>query len=412
MRVLILFIFTFIFLTPSYAVDWQEGIQEIKNNNAEFLSAKKQLESTQYLERAAYSGYFPKVSASAATNYGTSAINPTAVKTNALSVTATENLFSGFSDTAKINEAKFTSVGMQENLKTTIAKISYDYKSAFMNLIYAQKYIALTKDIINRREANLRLVQLRFESGRENIGSVHLSKAYLAQARYDHLVASNALSLSQASLAKVLGRSTYDDLSVSGVVPVSMPNFKEMNFIDLAVTTPEYKKATADEQIALSVLDSSKSSFYPSLNLSQSGTRANRDAGAWNNTWSVGADITFPLFNGGKDYFTSKSSNELYRSVVISKRNIQETNIVKLKEANAKFQEAISKLEVDQAFVEAGAIRERIAKEKYNNGLLTFDEWDIIENDLITRQKSLVQSERDRVVAEANWEEVQGKGVF
>jgi hypothetical protein len=48
----------------------------------------------------------------------------------------------------------------------------------------------------------------------------------------------------------------------------------------------------------------------------------------------------------------------------------------------------------------------------YNNGLITFTDWDIIENDLILRQKSLLQTERDRVVAEAAWEQVQGLGVI
>jgi outer membrane protein TolC len=404
MRFLILF--TFIFINNSYAIEWSEGITEIANNNAELLAAKKNLESSQYLETAAYSGFLPKVSAGAGTNHSNTA------KTNSLSVNATENLFSGFLDSSKINEAKLTTIGTQENLKSIIAKVSYDYKSAFMSLIYAQKYIILTNDIIKRREANLRLVELRFESGRENIGSLHLSKAYLAQAKYDHLIATNALSVAQANLAKVLGRSSYEDLSVTGIVPVKNLNNIKLNFLDLAVITPEYKKAVTDEKIAMSFLDIVNANFYPSLNLTGNGTRANRDGGAWSNTWSVGADITFPLFNGGKDYFTSKSSHELYRSAVFFKRNIQENGIVKLKDAYARYLESISKLEVDQAFVEAGNSRERIAKEKYNNGLLTFDEWDIIENDLINRQKSLLQSERDRVVAEANWEQVQGMGVL
>jgi hypothetical protein len=80
--------------------------------------------------------------------------------------------------------------------------------------------------------------------------------------------------------------------------------------------------------------------------------------------------------------------------------------------SNVRVSGKAEKLEVDALFVEAGTSRARIAKEKYNNGLLTFDEWDIIENDLITRQKTLVQTERDRVIAEALWEQVQGRGVI
>jgi outer membrane protein TolC len=56
--------------------------------------------------------------------------------------------------------------------------------------------------------------------------------------------------------------------------------------------------------------------------------------------------------------------------------------------------------------------RADIARTKYNNGLMTFENWDIIENDLIQRQKSFLQGQRDRVVAEAAWEQAQGKGVI
>jgi outer membrane protein TolC len=415
MRFFVLLTGIIYFMDFAWALDWSQGLQEVSQNNAEILSAKNSLQSSLYLQQSAKSGYLPKISANAGTNYTNSsatAVTVATVKTNSVAVTATENLFAGFSDSAKIDQALYAKEGAEANLQSVIAKVSFDYKSSFMNLLFAQKYILLTNDIINRRQANLKLVQLRFESGRENIGSLHLSKAYLAQAKYDHLVASNALGIAQSQLAKVLGRENREGIDIVGVVPVTIPEESKLNFNDLTFSTPEYKKALSEERISLTTIESSKSNFYPALNLSQNISRSSRDSGPWGNYWGIGAELSFPLFSGGKDYYSYKSSTELYRSSVMNKKNIQDSGIVKLKDAYAKFNEAIAKLEVDQAFVEAGNSRERIAKEKYNNGLLTFDEWDIIENDLIGRQKSLVQSERDRVVAEASWEQVQGKGVL
>lgn len=412
MRVFLLIFITFLFCESSFALIWSEGLKEVSQFNSEIIFAKNLLLSSQYQEKAAKSGFLPKVSASAGTNYGTSSVNVNAVKTNTLFLGATENLFSGYADSSKLNQAQYTREGLEASLKSALAKASFDYKAAFMNLLYAQKYILLAQDIIKRREANLRLVQLRFESGRENIGSLYLSKAYLAQAKYDHLIATNALGVAQSQLAKVLGRSEYEGLEVQGSVPVTNPHAENLNFKDLVFTTPEYQKAFTEEKVSLAAIDSANSNFYPSLNLLQNIGRTNRDSGAWTNTWSIGAELSFPLFDGGKDYYSAKSSHELYRASVVSKRNVQDSGVVKLKDAYAKYIEAIAKLEVDQAFVEAGSSRERIAKEKYNNGLLTFDEWDIIENDLIARQKTLLQTERDRVVAEALWEQFQGKGVL
>ena len=121
---------------------------------------------------------------------------------------------------------------------------------------------------------------------------------------------------------------------------------------------------------------------------------------------------SFPFFNGGNDYYTLKSVTEDYRASVKSTKNIEDTSVTNLKQAYTSYVEAAMKLEVDQAFLLAANSRERIAKAQYNNGLISFIDWDTIENDLILRQKTLLQSERERVIAEASWEQAQGRGVI
>jgi outer membrane protein TolC len=67
---------------------------------------------------------------------------------------------------------------------------------------------------------------------------------------------------------------------------------------------------------------------------------------------------------------------------------------------------------VDEDFLKAANARAEIARSKYSNGLMSFEDWDIIENDLINRQKAVLQSRRDRVTAEAAWEQVLGNGAI
>jgi outer membrane protein TolC len=62
--------------------------------------------------------------------------------------------------------------------------------------------------------------------------------------------------------------------------------------------------------------------------------------------------------------------------------------------------------------MEAAKLRAEIARRKYNNGLLIFDDWIIIENDYVTYSKNYLFTKRDRVIAEANWEYAQGEGVI
>lgn len=418
MRLTLLVLPTLFYLSTGSAADkitWEVGVIEAANSNSELNAAKSSLQSTQYQINVARSGYFPVVSATA--GYVRDSSNTP--KNYTASVNATENLFSGFSDSSKVDRAKFANSASAASLESVKAKVSFDLKSAFMGLVYSQKYITLTEDIIKRREANLKLVQLRFENGRENIGSLNLSKAYLAQSKFDHLQAINSLEVYQSQLARVLGREDYSNLEVSGMVPLSNPpydNIRKINYRDLVKDIPDYKKAYFQEQSAKTSIDLSKSNFYPSLNLNQSVGRIGRDTNALmssaNETWSIGANLTFPLFAGGKDFYSTKSASEDYRASALARKNTEESSITSLKDAYTKYVEAVMKLEVDEAFVLAASSRERIAKAQYNNGLISFIDWDTIENDLINRQKSLLQTQRDRVVAEAAWEQVQGRGVI
>jgi outer membrane protein TolC len=392
-------------------VSWEASVAEATNANTELQAAKSSLQSSQYQVNVARSGFLPSVTANAGYNYDSTG-QP---KNYSANITATEYLFSGFSDSAKMDRARLNVSSSEANLTSIKAKISFDLKSAYMGLLYAQKYIALTEDIIKRREANVRLVQLRFESGRENIGSLNLSRAYLAQAKFDHLQALNSLDVSQADLARVLGRDDYSTLEVSGEVPMTKPPYesnRQISYKDIIPELPDYKKAYFDEQSAKANIDLTKSSFFPSLNLTQTAGKTGREHNESNDTWSIGASLTFPLFSGGKDYYTYKGAAEDYRASALARKGIEESSVTKLKDIYTKYIEAVSKLEVDNAFSLAASSRERIGTAQYNNGLITFTDWDTIENDLIVRQKTLLQSQRDRVIAEAAWEQVQGKGVI
>lgn len=411
-------LFSFSHFTLAKTYSWPESVEETTKSNEELNAAKKLLNASSFQVSEARSVYFPQISASAGVNHGTSLISTDPKNSFNTSITATENLFSGFADSAKIDQAKLSKLSAEINLEVVKAKISFNLKSAFMGLLYSQKYIKLTEDIIKRRAANLRLVQLRFESGRENIGSINLSKAYLTQSKYDNTVAIHSLDLTRAQLAQVLGLEDYNvdtNLDVNGEVPVNDPQSlmnEKLNLKDLIQSVPEYKKALVDENNSKASIDLSKSAFFPSLNLSQSATRSGYESSPANKYWSIGATLTFPLFSGGKDYFSYKSASETYRAAVMTSKNTQSTTLAKIKELYNAYVEAVMKLEVDRSFVTAWESRDRIATAQYNNGLITFTDWDNIENELIISQKSLLQSERDRVIAEAAYEQALGKGVI
>jgi outer membrane protein len=401
-----------IFLSPALSLaaensfSWSELAQKARQSNEELKASEQSLQSSEYQSKGAASNFYPQISA------GVSATQSTTDEF-AVSLSATQNVFAGFQDSGKVSQSKASFEVAKANLQSAKAKVSYDLKSAVANLLYAQKYVKLSESILQRRELNLRQVQLRFDGGRENKGSLLLSKAYLEDARLDHLQAEQALFVAQGQLAKVLGDEEPAAYNFQGIIPISEPlKDSQIGFQNLVLETPSYRIAVAQEEISKASVTLAEANFYPSLNLNAT---TSQYGGTWypdQNRWSVGATLSVPLFNGGRDYFATRSALQSLRASAFTKSSTQKDQVVKLKSFYVSFVQSLQKLKVDQAYLEAADLREKISRQKYNNGLSSFDDWDLIESDLIRRQKSILQSEKDRVVTEAAWEQAQGKGVL
>lgn len=387
---------------------FSECLEIIKKNNGELQAAQESVQAAKDTLSASYSGFLPQVSANLSYNRGQTE-NNNAEGYNA-NLSATETLFNGFSDVAKISDAEGKLKAAQAQLQITLAKLSFDLKSAFAGVLYAQDSLKLSKSIEKRRSDNLNLVRLRFQSGRENKGSVLLSEAYLKQARLDVLKAQHSLDTAQATLVRVLGLPPEESVEITGTVPELTRPAQTPVFLDLAEKTPDIRQSQAQLQSAEAGLTTSRSNFYPTLSLKGSVGKNGEDFFPENDLWSVGATLSWSLFSGGRDYFTQKSSFAQKLVAENSLRNLRLDLIAKLRDAYAGFIEAVEDVSVSAAFAEAATTRAEIARSKYNNGLSSFDDWDIIENDLITRQKDLTLKRRDRVIAEATWQKTQGIG--
>lgn len=398
---------------PATVLSWEVCVQETAANNPELRAARASLEAAGYTAEGAYSGYLPQLSAGAGytDTSGSTASTTTSDTTYSTSVSLSQNLFAGFQDRAKIAQGAANREVAAASLAAAKAKLSQDLKSAFVGLRYAQDNVILTENIAHRREENLRLVELRFESGNENKGSYLLTKASLAQARYENLQAQQDLTSAQAQLDRVLGRGETGGLEVRGDIPLSEPG-KAPDFRELARQVPDYQQAASQQKSAEAGVTLARSGLYPSLNLSGSVGRTGDNWYPDGTHRSVGLNLNVPLYSGGKDYYATKSAVSSLEAAASNTDSAEHQLVVRLKQTYASYVESVEKLKVDQAFLDAAMTRADIARTKYNNGLMTFENWDIIENDLIQRQKSFLQSQRDRVVAEAAWEQAQGKGVI
>lgn len=392
-------------------LNWHEALAEVKNNNPELKSGREAVIAAQSLVSGSYSTFMPEMKASLSRTETKSRFSNLSVDNYTASLSASQNLFTGLSDMASIDQNKASAEISLSSLTALQAKISFELKSGFESLLYAQKSLGLTEQIMKRREENIKIVNLRYENGRENKGSLLLSEAYLGQARYDNLQAKFALEVAQAQLARLLGRNDFTTLEVEGEVP-PLEEQEAPSFGNISKATPDYNIALSQQKSAEAGVVVARSGFFPILNLTASKGRQDEYFFPEHETWSVGLNLTLPFFSGFKDYYSMKSSQAQLRS---SKFNVQNTDrqvVFRLDQAYTNFLLGRERYKMDQGFLKATTVRAEIARSKYNNGLLTFEDWDIIEGDLINRQKIFLQTQRDKLIAEAAWEQAQGKGVL
>jgi len=393
---------------------WSDCVKKTAEKNPEIQSAAATLKSSQAKAKAAYSGFLPQISGDVNYNSGNfSAGSSGSYTTNtySASVSASQNVFAGFHDKALVDQTAANAQASGSNLENTKVKVSYDLKSAFAELLYAQNNSRLQEDIIKRRKENAGMVGLRFEAGMENKGNSLLSDALLGQARYDKRQADRSIEVARQQLAKVIGTEESGAIKIAGEIPTAEPA-KLTTVLDIVFENPQYRSAVAQEKAAKAGVTLAKSSFSPTLDFSATAAKQGNSWSMANNNTTYGFNFGIPIFNGANNYFTLKSSQQDLLKAKTSRENIENDLVAKLKRYHADFVDAFEKLKVDRIFLEAATLRANIARNKYQNGLLSFDNWDIIENDLISKQQAVIRSERALYMAEAAWMQAQGKGVF
>lgn len=423
-----IFCFFFLVSTPLIGATWNwESISErAKTENMALKTAREQLVSTEYSQKAALKGFLPTLRGNISA-MRTGSERPSAIVTNGQIVNSTssvlndtvvtslnfsQNLFSGLKDWSRYSQAKWQTQNKYWSLVKTKSEVSYSLKEAFSGLLYAQEYSELTREIISRRESNYQIVKVRFESGRENKGSVLLAQAYLDQAKLDSIIAADNLSVARKQLFSLINKDAFEEYRVEGEPPLLTMNLSDEDLKEVALNTPDYHQAFSMEKSSEEEVRALRSAFIPSLDFSASISRNSQfffpDEN--NQRWTLGLNLSIPIFDGLSDYSTLKGAVSNKYAAEATKRNTYLTLIPSIRQALNLARQSDVKLRVDSRFREASQTRAEIARAKYNNGLLTFEDWDIIESELINRQISYLQSKRDRIVKYAAFEKSIGKG--
>lgn len=428
----LLFIALLPFQVHAVGLSWDQYLNYAIEGNPALEAAKQDWRATQQNEDVAFAAFLPSLRASTSWTRAGSSVgggNAGGIVQNGVIINSgsagnsfndsyvaslifSQNLFASFKDRARIEQAEWRTKNSFWNYVDVKSQVSYSLKEAFSNLVYAQDTLRLSQSILDRRQSNYRLVKVRFENGRENKGSVLLAEAYQGQAELDVIRARDGLQVAQARLKTLMNRDHLDDITVEGDVPLLSLDEYNGDFEAQALQTPSYNKAHALEMASTGDISVAQAAFLPSLDLTGNVTRQGTNYFPENERWNAALTLTIPLFDGLRDKALLTSAVKAKYSLSAQKKNALLELLPKLRDAQNQAKQGDIRYRIDEKFQEAASTRAEIARSKYNNGLITFEDWDIIESELITRQTNFLASKRDRIIKYAAWENQLGKGAI
>ncbi|MBI2059513.1 MAG: TolC family protein [Nitrospirae bacterium] len=395
------------------SLTWDACLREASERNPELAAAQERLAAARERATGAYSPFLPQLSAGADWSRArSSASGGSSAARNDVSagLSARQNLFAGWKDTASLGKARAERMAAEADLQDTSSRLRLDLASAFAQLSFGQDALRLAETILSRRQENVRLVELRFEAGRENKGSYLRSKAAGSQARFEVAQADRALGVKRRQLARILGRNDAADLVVSGDVP-PLPSDPNPDFRGIAEDVPSLQRARAAVDSAGAGVESARGQLFPGVDALTSFARGGDEWPPDSNRWSAGLSMTYPFFPGGRTAYDIRSARAEERRAEATLRDTRERAVADLEAALSRYRDAVERYGVQNEFLEAARLRAEIGRSQYTSGLLSFQDWDLIENDLISTEKSWLASKTDVWLAQAEWLRAQGKGL-
>jgi len=393
---------------------WQDCVKEAQKNHPDLISAEENVKQSEAAKKVSSSTLFPQVDGSVSTSTAkttTTSSGTTTSKTTdtyAYGVAATQLLFDGAKTLNDVKAASENIKAAQFNYRFTSAEVRLRLRTAFISLLKAQELLNITQDIYNIRRGNLELIALRYESGLEHKGALLNAQANLEQAQLEIAQAKRILGVAQRQLTKEMGRTRVSELRVQGDFQVSDTALEKPDFEILVKNNPSLQKLIAQKNAASFGIKSAKANFFPEFSAQAGASKKSSDWPPRDRQWDTGLTLSFPIFEGGLRLAEVAQAKAIFNQAQANERSTKDAVLVKLEQAWAALQDAIGTVLVQKKFLEAAEVRSKIAEAQYSLGLIQFDNWIIIEDDLVRVKKAFLDAQANALLVEADW--IQAKG--
>ncbi len=299
-----------------------------------------------------------------------------------------------------IDAAEFERSSVRNALIEAVTASYYAYLAA----IEAQK---VAQDSITAIASELKQTKLKYEAGMVLKSDVLSLEVKLAEAQESDIRAGNSIELSKTSIANLLGLSSDQAFTVapsSSALP--KPNLPSSfdGLLDLAMLQrPEVKAAAKQVEIAQIKIKSEQGAYLPKADAYVSYGQNSQSPGFSSNkdNVTVGVTVEMDLFSG---FNTQQRVKAAERKAVEARETERKTKLAieqEVKVAYLKLQEALARLNVTEASIEAAEEAFRLVNEERRAEIVTVTRYIESETARNKAQANIIAAHYDALSAEA-----------
>jgi len=308
--------------------------------NPKIKAQKKLFESSKENINQVQSNYFPSIDLNVSKGFSkvdSASATRTAKERRSpqdISINLTQNLYSGGKISAEIKKAKNQYLIEEENFKLVKQEVILESAEVFLEVLEQKKLIELNKLKEHRFTKDLESIELLFKVGKASQSDLIFVKSELIKIVAEKIASINKLEFIETKYKNIVG----------DFIPKSQleePKFKNINLPENYVTAetialknnPKYRKLLIEEKISKNEVRSQFADALPNITLDAEYRTADdfSSKGSSSDTAEITAELTIPLFRGGKNLSKIKQAKLIAKKVRYDLENKKNETIQEVK---------------------------------------------------------------------------------
>ena len=400
---------------------WEDCLSLAKQNNISLHSARVKVDARKISLESLHSGLYPQLGGSLGANSGASAgqdedlLQVTPRNSQSARLSAQQQVYNA-QTSPRIEQGKLALAAEELNYQIAEINLRLQLRQEFCALLQTQQSLDLARTAAERRRQQYELVELRYSGGLEHRGSLLTAKANLTKAELSEQQLARRLTRNKLKLAQTIGLDPLEEIQITDDLTIHTDLTHRPALHELIHNSPTLQSVAARLDSAQYDTAIAQAAYIPSVYLSGSlgknwsqnnigGTTIQDES----SSWSLGGSLSFDILDGGKRKNSVRNA-ELQEQIQTYELDLSKQRVrLTLEEAWNSLLDARDSIVSAQELLEATTERSTIAAEQYANGLISFDNWIIIEDALINAQQQELSSRIDALLQEAAWLNAKGE---